>query len=181
MGNPYLEPAGEPRQGFPRSVKDALPAGGFSGIFKAAELPTELKVSYYIWVIGGLLGLVFGLLGFFGMLFALGLFAAAGAGGLGVLALVLIVVSLGLAAAQVLMAMKLKERELWARTGLTAIAVLSLLLAFWSAGATAAIGNAAGGNWFGVLVAGTATVLMWLPNSSAWLAGRPASGTGRML
>ncbi len=45
-----------------------MPQGGFSGIFSVTGLPTELKVSYWIWVIGGLLGLLGGVIGIFGAL-----------------------------------------------------------------------------------------------------------------
>ena len=46
-----------------RNFGEALPAGGFSGLFDVTELPAELKVSYWIWVIGGLLGLLGGAIG----------------------------------------------------------------------------------------------------------------------
>ncbi|MFP3835979.1 hypothetical protein, partial [Chryseobacterium sp. SIMBA_028] len=54
----------------PRNFNDVLPAGGLSGMFKTQGLPTELKVSYFIWVIWGLLALLFGLIGFFAIIAA---------------------------------------------------------------------------------------------------------------
>jgi hypothetical protein len=47
----------------PRNFGEVLPRGGFSGLFDVTALPTDLKVSYRIWVIDGLLGLLGGMIG----------------------------------------------------------------------------------------------------------------------
>ena len=139
-----------------------MPQGGFSGMFSVTGLPTELKVSYWIWLIGGLLGLLGGVIGLFGSLV---LFAFVPA--LGILVLLLVLVALALAAAQIVLAMKMKEGREWARFALTIVAGVSLVLAIISA--SAADGRV-GGNWLGFLISLAATVLMWLPNSQAWFA-----------
>ena len=144
----------------PRSFNDALPAGGLSGMFKMTPMPTELKVSYWIWLIGGLLGLLGGVIGLFGS-FVLIAFAPA----IGLLVLVLVLVALTLAIAQIILAMKMKEGREWARLALTIVAGISLVLAIISASFADGRG---GGNLPGFIISLVATVLMWLPNAQAW-------------
>lgn len=169
---PYQQPQA-PRQGFafdmphdaPKSFQDAMPAGGLSGMFNVAALPMELKVSYWIWLVGGALGVVFGLFGLLAGFAAVAMF-----GGVGALVLVLVLVAVVLAAAQVILAMKMKEGKQWARLALTILAALNILL---SIGVSS--GNGAGSNWFGTVIAVVAAVLMWLPNSQAWFQRHAAS------
>lgn len=144
----------------PRNFGDALPAGGLSGMFKVAAMPTELKVSYWIWLIGGLLGLLGGIIGLFGS-FVLIAFAPA----IGLLVLLLVIVALMLATAQIVLAMKMKEGREWARFALTILVGISLVLALISSGIA---DGRAGGNLPGFLISLVATVLMWLPNAQAW-------------
>jgi hypothetical protein len=148
----------------PRSFNDVLPQGGFSGMFKTQGLPTELKVSYFIWVISGLVGLLFGLIGLFAIIAAFAFIPALAA----VAALVLLLVSLAVAAAQVVLAMKMKEGKEWARLALTAIAAVSLVLAIFGSINMGGPSTGLGSNWFGFLVSAVAVVLMWLPNSQLW-------------
>jgi hypothetical protein len=167
-GQPYTQP-GQPGQagGFhfemptdgPRNFNDVLPRGGFSGMFNVTGLPIELKVSYWIWLIGGLLGVLGGVLGLFG---ALALFTVVPGAALVVLLLVL--VALVLAAAQIVLVLKMKEGKEWARLALTIVAGVSLVLAVIGGSMNQGIG----GNWLGFLISAAATVLMWLPNSQAW-------------
>jgi hypothetical protein len=162
QGQGYQQPGGfqfqMPTDG-PRSFNDAMPKGGLSGMFSVTGLPTELKVSYWIWVIGGMLGV---LGGFFGLLATLALFTVAP--GLAALLLLLVLVALALAAAQIVLALKMKEGKEWARLALTIVAGVSLVLAFISG----SVGEGIGNNWLGFLISAAATVLMWLPNSQAW-------------
>ncbi|MGY3378540.1 hypothetical protein ACVWYS_000497 [Arthrobacter sp. TE12231] len=144
----------------PRSFSDALPAGGLSGMFKVTAMPTELKVSYWIWLIGGLLGILGGIIGLFGS-FVIIAFAPP----LGLLVFVLVLVALVLATAQIILAMKMKEGREWARFALTVLVGISLVLAIVSAGLAAGRG---GGGLPGFFISLAATVLMWLPNSQAW-------------
>lgn len=141
----------------PRNFKDALPVGGYSGILNVPAMPTELKVSYWIWVIGGLLGVLAGVIGLFGtlVLFVVSPWS-------GILLLLLVLVALALAWAQVTLAMKMKEGWEWARFALTIAAGVSLVLALLS------IGVAGGGSWPGFLISLAATALMWLPKSQVW-------------
>lgn len=143
----------------PKNFNDVLPQGGFSGMFKVPGMPTELKVSYWIWLIGGLLGVLGALLGLFGsvVLFTL-------APGVAVVVLLLVLIALVVAAAQIVFAMKMKEGKEWARLALTVIAAISLILSIVGG----AMANGQGSNWFGFVISLVATVLMWLPNSQAW-------------
>ena len=149
---------------WPRTFNEALPAGGYSGMFTVPAMPTELKISYWIWVIGGLLGLLAGVIGLFG---ALVLFVVSPPAG--ILLLLLVLVALALAGAQITLAMKMKEGWEWARFALTIAAGVSLVLAALSTGI------AGGGSWPGFLISLAATVLMWLPNSQPWF----TAGKGR--
>ncbi|KQN84486.1 hypothetical protein ASE96_17010 [Arthrobacter sp. Leaf69] len=139
-----------------------MPREGFSGMFTVTWLPTELKVAYWIWLIGGLLGLLGGVIGLFGSFVLLAV-----APGLGFVVLLLVLLALALAAAQVILAMKMKEGHEWARFALTMVAGISLLLAILNASAADGRG---GGSWPGFVISLVATVLMWLPNSQAWFA-----------
>lgn len=145
----------------PRNFNDLMPKGGFSSMLSVTGLPTELKVSYWIWLIGGMLGVLGGL---FGMLATLALFTVAPA--LAAVVLVLVLVALALAAAQIVLVLKMKEGKEWARFALTILAAVSLVLAVL--GGSVGGGNAVGNNWLGFLISAAATVLMWLPNSQAW-------------
>jgi hypothetical protein len=128
-------------------------------MFNVAGMPIELKVSYWIWLIGGLLGLLGGLLGLFGsiVLFTI-------APGVAVVVLLLVLVAMVIAAAQIVIAMKMKEGKEWARLALTIIAGISLILSIVG-GAMAGSQN---NNWFSFVISLVATILMWLPNSQAW-------------
>jgi hypothetical protein len=147
----------------PRNVSEVMPQGGFSGMFSVPAMPTELKVSYWIWLISGLLGLLFGVIGLFGSFVLLAM-----APGLGIVVFLLVLVALAVAAAQVILAMKLKEGWEWARFALTIVAGISLVLAIINVSAADGRG---GGGWSSVVISLAATVLMWLPKSQAWLAG----------
>jgi hypothetical protein len=147
----------------PRNFNDVLPQGGFSGMFTVTGMPTELKVSYWIWLIGGLLGLLGGVIGLFGSFVLIAIVPP-----LGLLVLVLVLVALVLAAAQVILAMKMKEGREWARFALTIVAGISLVLAIINASAADGRG---GGNWPSFIISLAAAVLMWLPNPQAWFAG----------
>jgi hypothetical protein len=145
----------------PRNFHDVMPKAGFSGMFAVTGLPTELKVSYWIWLIGGLLGVLGGIIGLFGSLV---LFTVAP--GLAVVVLLLVLVALALGAAQIILAMKMKEGKEWARLALTVVAGISLVLAL----VNGIVMQAQSGNWLGFVISLAATVLMWLPNSQAWFA-----------
>ncbi len=132
-------------------------------MFKTQGLPTELKVSYFIWVISGLLGLLFGVIGFFAIV---ALFAFAP--GIAAILLIILLLTLALAAAQMILAMKMKEGKEWARLALTIVAAASLLLTIFSAASAGGSSTGLGSNWFGFLVSAVAVVLMWLPNSQLW-------------
>ncbi|MGO4491630.1 hypothetical protein AB4Y86_06010 [Arthrobacter sp. 2YAF22_2] len=120
-------------------------------------MPPELKISYWVWVVGGLLGLLAGVIGLFG---AVVLFVVSPPAG--ILLMLLVLIALALAGAQVTLAMKMKEGWEWARFALTIAAGVSLVLAAFSTGI------AGGGSWPGFVISVAATVLMWLPNSQSW-------------
>jgi hypothetical protein len=154
---------------WPKDMKGVMPANGFAGLFNTGQLPQLLKVSYIIWLVTAGIWLLFTVIGFIFSLIALGaqdnsLFgitipgsgAAMRAGG--VKGIIVSIIALALIAAVLVCIMKLKEGMQWARMALSVIAVLSIVLAFLGGGS-------------GVLGI-VATVLMWLPESSAWLNAR---------
>jgi hypothetical protein len=156
------------------NFEDARSRNGFATMFSVAGLPTELKVSFWIWFLGGILGLLAGLLG---MLGSLTLFAAAPGAAVGVLTLMSLASAVGVA--QLVFALQMKQGKQWARIALTILAgiILSLVLA------NAAMGVGQAGNWAGFLVSLVAAVLLWLPRPQAWFAlqghrpQRPGTGT----
>lgn len=140
----------------PRSVQDVLPVGGFSGMFKMDGLPQLLKISYIIWLVTAAIWLFFTFFAFVGSLFLL---SSSYFRGSGVRGIVVSIISLVLIAAVVVCAMKLKEGRQWARLALSAIALISIVLLI--------TGNGGSG-----LLSVVAAVLMWLPESTAWLNSR---------
>jgi len=116
---------------------------------------------------------LFAMVGFAGML------AALGVGGLAAAGFAAAVLTLAVSALQVLLAVRLRGRSPRARLALTSLAAATLGLALWSStapSAAMAVGMAfPGAGWAGFLLAATATVLMWLENPSRWLGGRARS------
>ena len=159
---PGAQPAGDfkfemPRD-MPRSMNEVMPVGGFAGIFKTAGLPQLLKISYIIWLVTAALGILFNILGLLGSLVFLGLGSGSAARGF-----VSSLISLAVMVAVVICAMKLKEGMQWARLALSAMVVVSLVLVPLGASGTGLLGI-------------VAAVLMWLPESSAWLKSRAVGG-----
>lgn len=145
--------------------------GGLGTLFSVAGRPVEIKVSFWIWLVGGILGLLGGLLG---MLASLVLFAAAPAAAAAVVILMLLAAAVG--AAQMVFAVKMKAGRTWARLALTVLAAVTLGLA--AANTMAGLGQGAG-NWVAFLVSLAATVLMWLPAPQAWFRAHPGRNTSR--
>ncbi|MDO5751567.1 hypothetical protein [Arthrobacter sp.] len=137
----------------PQSMRDVMPVGGLSRLFKTDGLPPLLKISYIIWLVTAGLSLFFALLTFIASLIVL---AFPNVRTDGIRGMVMTVISLVLIAAIVICAMKLKEGMQWARLALSAIVILGIVLMFF---------GAPGGGLLGVVAA----VLMWLPESTAWL------------
>jgi uncharacterized membrane protein len=172
------QPPGQPaaRGGFrfqvpadrPRNFGDVMPQGGFSSMFSVTGMPTELKVSYWIWLIGGLLGLLGGVVGLFGSFVLLAVAPA-----IGLVVLLLVLVALALAVAQIVLAMKMKEGREWARFALTILVGVSLLLTILGASAT---DGRSGTSWPGFIISLVATALMWMPNSQAWFSSLRGRG-----
>lgn len=180
----YQQPAGaQPGAGdfkfemptdIPHSMNDVMPKGGFSGIFNTTGLPTLLKVSYILWLVTAGLWLLTTLFGFIFSIIALGardnsLFGVTipGSGdeirAAGVKGVVVSIIALVVIAAIVVCAMKLKEGLQWPRMALTILTVVSLILVFFGAG----VG----------LIGVVATILMWLPESTAWINSRKGLAT----
>ncbi len=154
---------------WPKDMHSVMPASGFSGLFKVAGLPQLLKISYIIWLVTAGVWLLFTLFLFIGSLFALGAsddsflgITIAGSGARmradGVRGIIAAIISVVLIAVLLLCLLKLKEGMQWARMVLSAIAVLSIVMVFFGAS----------GGLLGIV----ATILMWLPESSAWLTAR---------
>ena len=132
---------------WPRTMNGFMPSGGLSGLFRLEGLPQLLKVSYIIWLVSAV---VWFLGTFVAFVLSILFFNPRG--------VVASIISAALIIVMVVCAMKLKEGRQWARMALSVIAVLSVVMAFAGAGAG--------------LLGIVATVLMWLPESSAWLKAR---------
>ena len=143
-------------QDLPKSFQDVLPVDGLGGIFRADGLPQLLKVSYFLWLATAGLWLFFTFFGFIGSLFMLG---SRHWRGEAIMGIITSFVAVALIAAVVVCAMKLKEGRQWARMALSAIVLIGFVLM--------ALGSN-GGSLLGV----AAAVLMWLPESTAWLNAR---------
>ena len=153
----------------PHSFGEVMPKGGFSGLFNTTGLPTLLKVSYIIWLVTAALWLIGT---FFGIIFSLIAITASDDTVFGIVVpgsgasirasgwrgLIGSIIALILIAAILICVLQLKAGMQWARMALSIIAVLSIVLLFFSAG----------GGLLGIV----ATILMWLPESTAWLNSR---------
>jgi hypothetical protein len=143
------------------------PRSGFAGMFSVAGRPMEIKVSFWIWFLGGVFGLLGGLLG---MLASLVLFTAAP--GAATLVLLLMLLAAVVGTAQIVFALRMKAGRQWARLALTILTGVTLVLAV----ANMMMGIGQGGNWAGFLISLAATVLLWLPNPQAWFAAGQDKG-----
>jgi len=154
------QPAGDFSVGMPRdlpkSFRDVMPVDGLGGIFRTDGLPQLLKVSYFLWLATAALWLFFTFFGFLGALFMLGSRYWRGEALVGIITSF---VAVALIAAVVVCGMKLKEGRQWARMALSAIVLIGFVLM--------ALGSNGGG-----LLGVVAAVLMWLPESTAWLNAR---------
>ncbi|TLM72389.1 hypothetical protein, partial [Pseudarthrobacter sp. NamB4] len=126
---------------------------------------TEIKVSFWIWFIGGILGMLGGLLG---MLASLVLFSAAPSTAAAVVTLMLLAAAVG--AMQMVLAVRMKAGRNWARLALTALSGATLVLAV----ANGAMGVGQAGNWVAFLISLVAAALLWLPASRAYFAASAA-------
>jgi hypothetical protein len=153
----------------PRTFSDVVPAGGLKGMFKLAGLPTLIKVSYILWLVTAALWLLTTIIGLILSIVFLGArddtflgYEVPGSGAAlrasGASGIVVSIIALVVIAAIVVCAMKLKEGLQWPRLALTALAVISLILVFFGA-------------WVSIIGV-AAAVLMWLPESTAWLNSR---------
>ena len=146
----------------PRSVQDVMPVGGLSGIFRTDGLPQLLKVSYIMWLVTAAIWLFFTFFSFIGSLFGL---ASRNYRGQALMGIALAIISVALIAAIVVCAMKLKEGRQWARMALSAIVVVGFIFMVM-------------GSNRGSLLGLVAAVLMWLPESTAWLNSRSKGLSG---
>ncbi|TLM84617.1 hypothetical protein [Pseudarthrobacter sp. NamE5] len=139
--------------------------GVLGSLFSVAGRPTEIKVSFWIWLIGGILGMLGGLLG---MLASLVLFSAAPSTAAAVVTLMLLAAAVGVV--QMVLAVRMKAGRNWARLALTALSGATLVLAV----ANGAMGVGQAGNWIAFLISLVAAVLLWLPASRAYFAAAAA-------
>lgn len=128
---------------WPKSVANVLPSSGSGSIFSTDGLPSVLKGAYWMWLVVGFLSALGAVGTFFLSLRHFAVFSVATS-----------LISLVLAVAAILVAIKLKEGFGWTRIVLTGITVVSFALSFFGGGV----------GWIGII----ATVLLWLPDSTAW-------------
>lgn len=139
-------------------------------MFSLGGLPQTLKVSYVIWLVTAGLWLMSTLFGLgFSILKLAARAAYYGTGWYGesmrisgIRGIIVSVIALGVIAAILVCAVKLKEGAGWARPALTALAVAGIILTFFGA--------------FVSLLGIAAAILMWLPETTAWLNARKDTG-----
>lgn len=159
---------GQPGDDFPAGARNATrPAGSFyrngglASLFRTGDMPTELQISYWIWLVSGVLGILVGILAFFAATLALAVMPA-----VGIVILLAVLLSLALSVAQIVLAVRLKDGNSRARKALTVIVGVTLLISL----VLAALGL--DGNWLSFIITVGAAVLMWLPKSQQWFAER---------
>lgn len=181
--NPYTDFSGyqvRMPSAWPTSVRAGLPSfrGGIGSIFQTAHMPMDARIGYWIWLIGSALTIV----GWFfsiaailiGILFnpvilmATGMMSLFGDIRWGTILFYIatMILQLIMLVLQLLLTLKIREGAEWARLGLTAITVLSIVYAIIL---TAADLESGGAGTVVVSILSLALIaFFWLPQANAW-------------
>lgn len=193
--NPYVDFTGyrvRMPASWPTSVRAALPSfrGGIGSIVRTAHMPMDARIGYWVWLIGcvlAIIGWVFSIAAILlGILFnpiilvGTGMMSLFGDIRWGVILFYLATMMLSLVVLllQLTLSLKIREGAEWARAGLTALTVLSIV---YSIILTAAGLESGGGGTVAVSVISLALLaFFWMPQANAWFLRTTDSGAGRI-
>lgn len=133
-------------------------------IFSLDGVPAEVQASYWISVVGGIIGVLIGIvtgLTSFAFLQLLG--------PMWLIWMVLDVAAVVFAAAQIALGVAAAQRKEWGRLVLTALATMEIVLVVGII-----LGGVPAGYWYGFGLTAVAAALLWVPSSSRWFAGGSA-------
>ncbi|SEA29429.1 hypothetical protein SAMN02910418_01284 [Bowdeniella nasicola] len=151
--------------------------GGFGKIFKTADMPMDARIGYWIWLVGCVLTIIAWF--FSNMAIVIGIVVSSltlvGAGmmslfgeirwGVVIAFFATMILQLIMLLLQLALTLKIREGSEWARAGLTAITVLTIV---YSIILTIA-GLESGGEAIAVAIISTLLIaFFWLPQANAW-------------
>jgi len=176
---------------WPTSLATAAPSfpKGFGSVFQTAHMPMDARIGYWIWLVGCALAIVswffslaviaFGVLINPFTLVATGMVGIFGGvrWGMVLLFVATMLFALVMLVVQLFMTLKLREGAEWARLGLTAITLASIVYSIILTAAGLESGGA------GSVVVNILSLLMvaffWLPKANEWFLRSTDEGTPR--
>ena len=181
--NPYFDFTGYKTRmpkSWPKSAGEALPSlrGGFTQIFKTAHMPMDAKIGYWIWLLGcagaivawcfAVIAILFGILISPLVLIGSGMMTLFGEFRWGVIIayFATMILQLVMILLQLALTLKLREGSEWARAGLTAVTLLTVVY-----GIFLTITGLESGGADTIAVAIISILLLaffWMPQANAW-------------
>lgn len=181
--NPYFDFTGYKTRmpkSWPKSAGEALPSmrGGFTQIFKTAHMPMDAKIGYWIWLLGcagaivawcfAVIAILFGIIAYPVVLIGAGMMTLFGEFRWGVIIafFATMILQLVMILLQLALTLKLREGSEWARAGLTAITLLTVVY-----GIILTIAGLESGGADTVAVTIISILLLaffWMPQANAW-------------
>lgn len=181
--NPYFDFTGYKTRmpkSWPKSAGEALPPlrGGFTQIFKTAHMPMDAKIGYWIWLLGcagaivawcfAVIAILFGIIAYPVVLIGAGMMTLFGEFRWGVIIafFATMILQLVMILLQLALTLKLREGSEWARAGLTAVTLLTVVY-----GIILTIAGLESGGADTVAVTIISILLLaffWMPQANAW-------------
>lgn len=169
---------------WPRSVRDGLPSfrDGIRTVVQTEHMPMDARIGYWIWLVGTVLATIGWFLSMAIILFGIiirpltlvgtGMMSIFGEFRWGVILFYFfsMILSLAILLLQLGLTLKIRERAEWARLGLTAVTVVSIVYSIILTAAGVESGGA------GTVVVSLLSLAMlaffWLPQANAWFQGK---------
>lgn len=181
--NPYFDFTGYKTRmpkSWPKSAGEALPSvrGGFTQIFKTAHMPMDAKIGYWIWLLGcagaivawcfAVIAILFGIIVSPLVLIGTGMMTLFGEFRWGVIIafFATMILQLVMILLQLALTLKLREGAEWARAGLTAVTLLTMVYGIF----LTITGLESGGadTVAATIISILLLAFFWMPQANAW-------------
>lgn len=181
--NPYFDFTGYQFRiptSWPKSAGEALPSmrGGFGKIFKTAHMPMDARIGYWIWLVGcslaiiawffSVMAIVIGIIVSPLTLVGTGMMSLFGEIRWGVIIafFATMILQLVMLLLQLALTLKIREGSEWARAGLTAVTVLTIVYSIILT--VAGLESGGGGTVAVAIISILLIAFFWLPQANAW-------------
>lgn len=181
--NPYFDFTGYQFRmptSWPKSAGDALPAmrGGFGKIFKTAHMPMDARIGYWIWLVGCVLAIIAWFFSIMAIVIGIvvspltlvgtGMMSLFGEIRWGVIIafFATMILQLIMLLLQLALTLKIREGSEWARAGLTAITVLTIIYSIILT--VAGLESGGGGTIAVAIISILLLAFFWMPQANAW-------------